>query len=1010
VPGAFEQEPVRLQVSLLGPVRVSLDGQPLAEGAAGKVWALLAYLATESARPQRREYLATLLWPDQDDRTTLANLRWALSKLRTELGDQQADPPFLQIDQKNKTLQFNHESSSVVDVHLLTDELTALPPTPDTPLHPSQAAQLAAAVSRYTGDFLESFMLDESELFEEWASTTRERLRQQIGAALAALVAHHARQADPHTTQHYARRWLAFEPLSEQAHRALMLALAQSGQRAAALEQYRVCCQMLADEFGAEPEPATTQLYEDVKQGAFAAPPAHAVHAEARPDTAEVPPTPDALAQTHDAPDLPIVADRDRRMMVQRVQTIWIEGLLERVQQPGTRIDLRLMNTPAPVAMPLSSQYQELQHAPEPVPPDTSIHEVFTQAGEALLILGEPGAGKTTLLLELCRHLLAGATHDPTAPMPVVFNLSSWAAQRHPLNIWLAQELTIRYDIPARIARAWVAADRILPLLDGLDEVRISEQQACVDAINAYRREHLTPLAVCARTADYAKLTRQLSLQCAVIIQPLTDEQIAAYVQAGGAALARLGETLQQDSELRALASTPLMLSILALAYDTPQTGRLLPAMTSQQQRAALFDAYIERVLKRRGAHAPYAPDQTVRWLRWLARQMRDRDQAEFQIEQLQPEWLTTPQQRRQYVLGDRLGWGMLGGLGVLLLIVALFGALGQPAAALILSTSCSLLAGLVVGLFGPPPGLSRLTGASLRSTLIAALSGGALVAVPTGLVAALSALLALPGVQPWAIGLEVGAVCGIGGVFAGLLFGRPRRAPRPIVPIESVAWSWRQFGSYAWRAILLGGLVGAVLHLLGGLLFGGSSPYAFSAIEGSLMGMIVSLPAGITGKVSGQPSTPNQGIRRSARIALVAGSVAALLALLAALAHGALRFEAYGMLAQMINATPAGLVGTSLVLGLGVGLGTALGYGGYAVLSHLALRLVLWRHNTVPLNYTRFLDYCAACILLRKIGGGYQFVHRTLLDYFATLSDDTIARLAQAARTPSDVPPEAPR
>jgi hypothetical protein len=246
--------------------------------------------------------------------------------------------------------------------------------------------------------------------------------------------------------------------------------------------------------------------------------------------------------------------------------------------------------------------------------------------------------------------------------------------------------------------------------------------------------------------------------------------------------------------------------------------------------------------------------------------------------------------------------------------------------------------------------------------------------------------------------------------VFAGLLFGLPRCAPRPIVPIESVAWSWRQFGSYAWRAILLGGLVGAVLHLLLGLLFGGTSPYAFSAIEGGLMGLIVSLPAGIKGKVSEQPTTPNQGIRRSARIALVAGSVATLLALLAALAHGVLRFESYGMLAQMINATPAGLVGTSLVLGLGVGLGTALGYGGYPVLSHLALRLVLWRHNTMPLNYTRFLDYCAACILLRKMGGGYQFVHRTLLDYFATLSDDTIAQLAQAARTPPAPPSEAPR
>jgi DNA polymerase III delta prime subunit len=656
--------------------------------------------------------------------------------------------------------------------------------------------------------------------------------------------------------------------------------------------------------------------------------------------------------------------------------------------------------------MPLSTQYQELQHAPEPVPPGMSMHAVFEQAGEALLILGEPGAGKTTLLLELCRALLEVAVHDPTAPMPVVFNLSSWASQRVALQTWLAQELTIRYDIPAHIARAWVAENRILPLLDGLDEVRVSEQQACVDAINAYRRDHLVPLTVCARTADYARLTQHLTLQCAVIIQPLTDEQIAAYVQAGGAALAQLGATLQQDSELRALASTPLMLNVLATAYDSPQATLILPAMSSQQQRSALFAAYTERVLKRRGAYAPYAPDQTVRWLRWLARQMQERDQAEFRIEQLQPEWLSTPQQIRQYVLGDRLGWGVLSVLGVFLCIAVLFTALREPAAALILSPSCSLAAGLVVGLFGSPPGLPRLTRAHLRSSLIAALLGGALIALPTGLVAALGAALAALPLAPWAVGIEVGAVCGIGGVFAGLLLGHPRLGPRHITPIETVAWSWRQFWAYAWRAVLLGGLVGGALQLLLVLLVGNTDTYAFTAIEGSLMGLIVSLFAGIKGDVLEQPTTPNQGIRRSAQIALVVGSIAGVLTMLAAFAHGALRLDAYGSLAQMINATPVGLVGTSLILGLGLGLGAALSYGGYTVLSHLALRLVLWRHNTMPLHYTRFLDYCAAVILLRKIGGGYQFMHRTLLDYFATLSDSEIARLAQAARTPSDPQP----
>jgi hypothetical protein len=68
-------------------------------------------------------------------------------------------------------------------------------------------------------------------------------------------------------------------------------------------------------------------------------------------------------------------------------------------------------------------------------------------------------------------------------------------------------------------------------------------------------------------------------------------------------------------------------------------------------------------------------------------------------------------------------------------------------------------------------------------------------------------------------------------------------------------------------------------------------------------------------------------------------------------------------------------------------------------VVSHIALRFVLWRNRIMPWNYVRFLDYCAACILLRKIGGGYAFMHRTLLEHFATLSDADLERLAAAAR-----------
>jgi hypothetical protein len=60
--------------------------------------------------------------------------------------------------------------------------------------------------------------------------------------------------------------------------------------------------------------------------------------------------------------------------------------------------------------------------------------------------------------------------------------------------------------------------------------------------------------------------------------------------------------------------------------------------------------------------------------------------------------------------------------------------------------------------------------------------------------------------------------------------------------------------------------------------------------------------------------------------------------------------------------------------------------FGGHAYLHHFALRLVLWQKNLAPLHYVRFLDYATARIFLRKVGGGYVFVHRMLLEYFAAL------------------------
>jgi hypothetical protein len=72
-------------------------------------------------------------------------------------------------------------------------------------------------------------------------------------------------------------------------------------------------------------------------------------------------------------------------------------------------------------------------------------------------------------------------------------------------------------------------------------------------------------------------------------------------------------------------------------------------------------------------------------------------------------------------------------------------------------------------------------------------------------------------------------------------------------------------------------------------------------------------------------------------------------------------------------------------VVFFGVFVGMLFG-GGRAVVQHFVLRFVLQREDYLPRKLIPFLDYATERIFLRKVGGGYVFVHRMLMDYFASL------------------------
>ena len=55
----------------------------------------------------------------------------------------------------------------------------------------------------------------------------------------------------------------------------------------------------------------------------------------------------------------------------------------------------------------------------------------------------------------------------------------------------------------------------------------------------------------------------------------------------------------------------------------------------------------------------------------------------------------------------------------------------------------------------------------------------------------------------------------------------------------------------------------------------------------------------------------------------------------------------------------------------------------------HYTLLLILSASGAIPLRYVTFLNYADERILLRRIGGAYEFIHITLRDYFAELEDE---------------------
>lgn len=225
--------------------------------------------------------------------------------------------------------------------------------------------------------------------------------------------------------------------------------------------------------------------------------------------------------------------DRYRITLLNNVKNIWIDNILKSALSNVPLIELGLEEKDYAVQHPFNQVEEFLSKSGQKLAQDRSVTTIFNEmgAGRKLLILGEPGSGKTITLLRLAQYFIDHAEQDLSQPIPVVFNLSSWASKRQSIAQWLVQELYGKYYVSKDIGKAWVQEEQLLLLLDGFDEVKAEVRNDCIQELNKFIKEHgLTEIAVCSRIRDYEVLSNRLTLQSAICIQPLTQSQIDKYL------------------------------------------------------------------------------------------------------------------------------------------------------------------------------------------------------------------------------------------------------------------------------------------------------------------------------------------------------------------------------------------------------------------------------------------------------------------------------------------------
>lgn len=562
-------------------------------------------------------------------------------------------------------------------------------------------------------------------------------------------------------------------------------------------------------------------------------------------------------------------------------------------------------------------------HHDEKLDSDITIQQVFDRSDiqSRLLILGQPGSGKTTTLLDLAKFLLNKA-QDSNELIPVLVNLAAWDHPERSIPDWLAEELKAKYGLRSDTAKKLLQEQKLLPLLDGLDEVKSSHQQACVKALNQWINGDAgysvpSQLVVCSRIEEYEQIDIPLQLNGAIRLLELSEQQIEDYL--GSIGRSHLLSLFSQAPVLKELGKIPLFLSMVVIA-DKLAPGELQVLQGASNAQSLLMDIYVREMLKNA---EPYTPRQMKVWLIWLAQQLQRKSQPDFLIEKIHLFLNFSVTNFKQYTLRVTLTFGIILWVSFLPPCWWIFieeSILEQIFALIVLAIVAWLVAESI---------------SSRKFHLIDCLS--------------------------WSWAEAIGALGGL--IMIGLIFGLALGVFFAVgLTLMAVVNGESENLRYVLLVFLISPFMGAFVLLMFGLGLG--------------------VRIGLTGQEIERKIFVNQGVWNSLKLGfleiLIYGlSYGVMFGLV-----GKLFNSPWGVLPDGLV---GGLI-FGLFFGLLVGEIVALFGSLGGCLKHFILRWVLYNNGFIPWNYSRFLNRCTDCLLLQRVGGRFRFIHKIVQEHFAAM------------------------